>query len=125
MALAIVLFGCGQEQGGEGEPGEAGEAVEGETQEGEETGETEEGGETAGGEMQEVANEIFASPQLEVGQWITYGVDQETEELTIGVLSEEDFEGTPCLWIQFSTPEGAAQLLVDPVALSEIGRAHV
>lgn len=119
MALAIVLFGCGQEQGGEGEPGEAGEAVEGETQEGEETGETEEGGETAGGEMQEVANEIFASPQLEVGQWITYGVDQETEELTIGVLSEEDFEGTPCLWIQFSTPEGAAQLLVDPVALSD------
>ena len=124
MALAIVLFGCGQEQGGEGEPGEAGEAVEGETtegetQEGEEAGETEEGEETAGGEMQGVAGEIFASPDLEVGQWITYGVDQETEELTIGVLSEEDFEGTPCLWIQFATPEGAAQLLVDPVALSE------
>ncbi|MFO7949592.1 MAG: hypothetical protein R6U36_04400 [Candidatus Fermentibacteraceae bacterium] len=113
MALAIVLFGCGQEQGGEGEPGEAGEAVEGEAQEGEETGET------AGGEMEDVAGEIFASPELEVGQWITYGVDQETEELTIGVLSEEDFQGTRCLWIQFATPEGAAQLLVDPVALSE------
>ncbi len=119
MALAIVLFGCGQEQGGEAGSEGAGEAVEGETTEGEtEEGETEEGGETAGGEIEGVAGEIFASPELEVGQWITYGVDQEAGELTIGVLSEEEFQGTSCLWIQFSTPEGAAQLLVDPAALS-------
>lgn len=122
MALAIVLFGCGQEQGGEGEPEEAGEAVEGqttegETEEGEESGGTEEGGEDEGDEVESVASEIFTSPELEVGQWITYGVDQEAGELTIGVLSEEAFEGTSCLWIQFSTPEGAAQLLVDPDAL--------
>lgn len=132
MVLSLVLFGCGQ-QGSEGENGDGGEAVEGETtegdapegettegetEEGDEAGETEEG-ETADADVQGAVGAVFASPELQVGQWVTYGVDAEAGELTIGVLSEEDFEGTRCLWIQFETPEGAAQLLVDPVALEE------
>lgn len=121
MALALVMFGCGQ-QGAEGEPEGGGEAVEGEAAEGETTDEgSDEGGEEteASAGSPGVVGEVFASPDLEVGQWISYGVDEEPQEMTIGVLSEEEFEGTRCLWIQMGAPEGVVQILVDPVALEE------
>lgn len=123
MALALVMFGCGQQQGAEGEPEDGGEAVEGETAEGEtgeedtDEGQDEEGDATATGGG--VVGEVFASPELEVGQWISYGVDEEPDEMTIGVLSEEEFEGTSCLWLQMGAPDGVVQILVDPVALNQ------
>lgn len=111
MVLGLFLFGCGEqpEQGAGGEAGEAGGEV---TESGE--------GGPGGGELSGGGGGIgLDAPELEVGQWITYGVDDEPQEVTFGVLSSETFEGTECLWIQIDWGESAAQMLVDPAVLSE------
>lgn len=114
LVLGLFLFGCGEqpEQGAGGEAGEAGGEV---TEPGDEPGE---GGST-GGEISGGEGIGLDSPDLEVGQWIAYGVDDEPQEVTFGVLSSETFEGTECLWIQIDWGESAAQMLVDPAVLSE------
>ncbi|MBD3370791.1 hypothetical protein GF402_10575 [Candidatus Fermentibacteria bacterium] len=104
LVLGLFLFGCGEqpEQGAGGEVTESGE------------------GGPSGGELSGGGGGIgLDAPELEVGQWITYGVDDEPQEATFGVLSSETFEGTECLWIQIDWGESAAQMLVDPAVLSE------
>jgi hypothetical protein len=59
----------------------------------------------------------FETPDLEVGQWVTYGVSGEEGTATLSVVAEEDYDGVNCLWIQIDSDDFVAQILVDPAGL--------
>ena len=101
-ALSISLLGCGEkpaaEEGGEG--GSSGDAGAGQ--------------EAGAGQAVEL---VLETPELEVGQWISYGVDAEPGVVTISAVAEETFQGADCAWIQVEVPgeqQAVFQILVDP-----------
>ncbi len=66
---------------------------------------------------QELGDFGFETPDLAVGQWVTYGVSDEDKTVTLSVVAEEEFDGVNCLWIQLEGEDFVAQLLVDPAGL--------
>lgn len=61
----------------------------------------------------------FQPRDLAVGQWISYGVDQNPAEVTFSVVAREAVAGTDCFWIQIEAGGNALQILIDPVLLGE------
>ncbi len=100
LGTLFLLPGCG-EQPGEEAAGGAGD-----------------GAGNGGEEVQpgEVEVALDAMP-LEVGQWISYGVDQEPGEMKISVVRQEAFQGEDCYWLQFEAEGEAFQILVSPEGL--------
>ena len=54
--------------------------------------------------MGDTAGLSFDTADPEVGQWITYGVDDEAGEATISIVGAETVDGEDCLWYQFEIP---------------------
>jgi hypothetical protein len=99
-ALAMAVVGCGQKPGEDG--ANADSTVVADT--------------TAAQSSDEIALEIAP---LAVGQWVSYKVDTLSENVTLSVVAEEQFQGANCMWIQIEAPEGTmAQILVDPALMS-------
>jgi len=119
LVFAVVLFGCGepsQEAGTDThETGEATDVT------GDDTGDVDvednEDIDTDDNEMALAGDFDFETPDLAVGQWVTYGVSNETGTVTLSVVGEENFEGVDCLWLQFEGDDFVAQILVDPAGL--------
>lgn len=61
----------------------------------------------------------FQTRDLAVGQWISYGADQDSARVTFSVVAQEALAGTDCFWIQIEAEDAAFQILVDPVKLGE------
>jgi hypothetical protein len=97
-ALAIAVVGCGQKPGEDGTNADSTAVVD--TTAVQTTGIT------------------LECPALAVGQWVSYKVDTLSENVTLSVVAEEQFQGANCMWIQIEAPEGTlAQILVDPALL--------
>ncbi|NLP05163.1 hypothetical protein GX411_04360 [Candidatus Fermentibacteria bacterium] len=106
--LSISLLGCGEKPAG------------GEGAEGDRAGDAGEGQDGGSGQAEEF---VLETPDLEVGQWISYGVDAEPGVVTISAVAEENFSGSDCVWIQVEVPgdqgdQTVFQILVDPVLMA-------
>jgi hypothetical protein len=58
---------------------------------------------------------------MQVGQWISFGVDTMPEVLTFAIVAEEQFQGVDCVWLQIQAPESegtVVQLLIDPALIT-------
>lgn len=109
MIIGLAFSGCGEQPeadgGGDSEGGDTGEVA---------------GGDDAGDEGgSEAASAILdlETPELAVGQWIEYGADDIQQTLIISVVATEENQGTECYWVQLSTDDFTAQILVDPIGL--------
>jgi len=60
----------------------------------------------------------FQCPELAVGQWVEYGVSDDTGTAVISVVAEEEFDGVNCLWVQIEVEDFVAQVLIDPVGIA-------
>jgi len=58
---------------------------------------------------------------MQVGQWISFGVDTMPEVVTFAIVAEEQFQGVDCVWLQIQAPESEGtivQLLIDPTIIT-------
>jgi hypothetical protein len=116
LVFAVVLFGCGEpaQEAGSGTHG-SGDVTDNDSGDVdvEDTGDIDTGdsGTALTGDFD------FETPDLAVGQWVTYGVSDETGTVTLSVVGEENFEGADCLWLQLEGDDFVAQVLVDPAGL--------
>ena len=110
MIIGIALSGCGEQ------PGDADERDAEGTDAGEVTGGGEAGDSEGGNGGSGAGSAILDldTPELAVGQWIEYGADDIQETVTISVVATEENQGTECYWVQLSSDDFVAQILVDP-----------
>ncbi|MBN1434401.1 hypothetical protein JW921_06535 [Candidatus Fermentibacterales bacterium] len=129
VVFLMALAGCGEQpartggdpaEGGE-RPGDVGEEPGRDV--GEEPGEDREGpgdDETPVAAGDEPLDFDFETAEPEVGQWVTYGVDDQAGGATISIVGAEVFDGHECLWYQFDIPgEVTFKLLADFSQLAE------
>ena len=127
MIIGLAFFGCGEQadEAGNGVDGDAGEVVA--DGNGDDSGEA---GDDAGSDDIDDAqgddDDITAisgfdlnTPDLAVGQWIEYGVDDMPETLTLSVVGTEINQGTECYWVQISVSGFVAQMLIDAEGMEE------
>lgn len=104
--ITVSLFGCGEKPAGEGGSGGEGPA----------------GGAGAdqGSQAAQAGELVLETVDLEVGQWISYGVDAESGVVKISAVAEENFEGADCVWMQVEVPDDQTvlQILVDPALMA-------
>ncbi len=112
MIIGMALSGCGEQPGTDGEGDTEG------TEAGEVTGGGEDGGSIGSGAGSGFATLDLDTPELAVGQWIEYGADDIPQTVTISVVATEENQGTECYWVQLSSEDFVAQILVDPSGLS-------
>jgi hypothetical protein len=105
LALLAAVAGCGERPAGEDQQQAADTAAVQETP--------------------EVGLDLSAQP-LAVGQWISFGVDQEPGVMKISVVAQETFQGEDCMWLQFEGGEGGDvfQILVSPGQLETAMSAY-
>jgi hypothetical protein len=106
MVIGLAFFGCGEQADQAGNGGDNGETV------------SDSNGDDAHGddgdhEVVSIEGFDLDNPEMAVGQWIEYSADDLGETLTISVVGTETNQGTECYWVQISTTDFVAQLLVD------------
>ncbi|MCD4700920.1 MAG: tetratricopeptide repeat protein [Candidatus Aegiribacteria sp.] len=67
---------------------------------------------------------VFETPEMAVGQWIEYGVNNLSETLTISVVSSEINQGTKCYWVQISFKDFVGQILVNPGSMETAMKSY-
>lgn len=136
--LCLVLVGCGEQpartagdEGGSGAGDETPGAVEGQGADRPpvEDRDVDEDREAAEAEEDEDlpfsgADFSFDLADPEVGQWISYGVDDQPVQATISIVGSDVVDGDECLWYQFEIPgEVLFKLLADFSDLEEATEA--
>ncbi len=114
MIIGLALSGCGEQPGtadeGDSEGTDAGEVT------ADESGDREAGDSEVSGAVSAILD--LETPELAVGQWIEYGADDIQETITLSVVATEQNRGTECYWVQLSSDDFVAQILVDPSGLN-------
>ena len=126
MIIGLAFFGCGEQadEAGNGVDGDNGEvAQDGNGDDSGEAGDdaSDDIGEDDAGDHAVASLDGFDldSPDMAVGQWIEYGVDDMPETLTISVVGTEMNQGTECYWVQISVSGFVAQMLIDAEGMEE------
>ncbi len=109
MMLSVAFMACGGQAGEAGSGGEDVAQAAGTVENAAQTSET--GGSTSGGDFD------FTTSDLEVGQWIEFGIDGGDETFKIAVVGTEMNQGDECYWIQVSSGDFVGQILVEPEGL--------
>ena len=119
MIIGMVLSGCGEQPGtadeGDSQGTDAGEVTADESGDSDVVDREADDSEESG-----AASAILdlETPDLAVGQWIEYGVDDIQETVTLSVVATEQNQGTECYWVQVSGADFVAQILIDPSGLN-------
>jgi hypothetical protein len=116
LIIGLVFWGCGEQPEADGN-GNGAEDTGEITDSGDETGDSGEEPVDRGDDTVTSMAFDLETPDLAVGQWIEYGVDEMTEIITFSVVDTEMNQGTECYWIQISGPGFVGQVLVDPAGL--------
>ena len=60
------------------------------------------------------------TPELAVGQWICYGVNQDSTEVKLSVVSTQEMAGVECFWVQVESQGESVQILIDPARIRDV-----
>ena len=105
LVLGLAVFGCGEQASDANGDGDQTEDVTSDTGDTGDTGDTSDTGDVPVGLSSDID---FQCPELAVGQWVEYGVSDETGKAIISVVAEEEFDGVNCLWVQIEVEDQSA-----------------